>query len=151
MKQFLTPFDVCYCRFCGVTPTLLQFLICCYLLGLNGFSCCWKAQRKKERRKKGECAFKLAKGSMRSFELNKGNILPEETKKIQIFEAIISACCFYWHFASCLKQKFIPQMGIINKARFYFPSAVWGLSLLWCQTNAIQIGAMDPGFCYLFF
>lgn len=49
----------------------------------------------KERHKKGECAFKLVKGSMKSFELNKGNILPEKTKKIQIFVAIISACCFY--------------------------------------------------------
>lgn len=35
----------------------------------------------KERHKKGECAFKLVKGSMKSFELNKGNILPEKTKK----------------------------------------------------------------------
>lgn len=41
-------------------------------------------------------------------------------------------------------------MGIINKARFYFPSAVWGLSLLWCQAHAIQICAIDLGFCSLF-
>lgn len=39
------------------------------------------AGKHKERHKKGECAFKLVKGSMRSFELNKGNILPEKTKK----------------------------------------------------------------------
>lgn len=36
---------------------------------------------RKERHKKRECAFKLVKGSMRSFQLNKGNILPEKTKK----------------------------------------------------------------------
>lgn len=71
-----------------------SYVVICGFLCLNGFSCCWKAQRKKST-KGGECAFKLVKGSMRSFELNKGNILPEKTTKIQIFEAVISACCFY--------------------------------------------------------
>lgn len=57
-----------------------SYTVICGLLGLNGFSCCWKVQRKKDTRR-GECAFKLVKGSMKSFELNKGNILPEKTKK----------------------------------------------------------------------
>lgn len=96
MKQFLTPFDVCYCQFCGVTPTLLQFLIRCYLWFIRSKRLLLLLEStKKERHKKGGCAFKLVKGSMRSFELNKGNMLPEKTKKIQVFEAIISACCFY--------------------------------------------------------
>lgn len=38
-------------------------------------------KHKEKRYKKRECAFKLVKGSMRSFELNKGNILPVKTKK----------------------------------------------------------------------
>lgn len=96
MKQFLSPFDVCSCWFCGVTPTLLQFLICCYLwLFRSKWLILLLESTKKERHKMGECAFKLVKGSMRSFELNKGNILPEKTEKIQIFGAVIRACCFY--------------------------------------------------------
>lgn len=96
MKQFLTPFDAWYCRFCGITPTLLQFLICCYLWFIRSkWLLLLLENTKKERLKKRECAFKLVKGSMRYFELNKGNTLPEKTKKIQIFEAIINACCFY--------------------------------------------------------
>lgn len=96
MKQFLTPFGVCYCWFCRVMPTLLQFLICCYLWFIRSkWLLLLLESTKKGRHKKRECAFTLLKGSMRSFELNKGNILPEKTKKIQIFEAIISGCCFY--------------------------------------------------------
>lgn len=50
VSEYITPFNVCCCWFCGVILTLLQFLIYhyCGLLGLNGLSCCWKAREKKK-------------------------------------------------------------------------------------------------------
>lgn len=81
MKRFLTPFDVCYCQFCGVIPTLLQFLIHCYLWFIRSKWLLLLLESAKKDTRRGECAFKLVKGSMKSFELNKGNILPEKTKK----------------------------------------------------------------------